>query len=91
MNPPFTIPQKASSARAFVHSVTIPYVFPNVVEGENSLRIILPTREFVRFTNYMYKLSNLQVVVLPPPQPIYSSSCLQQLGSRSGTLSACTT
>ena len=27
----------------------------------------------------------------PTSQPIYSSSCLQQLGSRSGTLSACTT
>eukprot|EP01048_Picozoa_sp_COSAG05_P009063 COSAG05_NODE_719_length_7779_cov_30.552214_9_plen_687_part_01 len=44
LNPSFKIPDNATSARAFVHSATIPYVFPNVVAGKNTLRVILPTK-----------------------------------------------
>ncbi len=42
INPPFKIPEKATAARAYVHSATVPYSFPNVVAGKNSLRIGIP-------------------------------------------------
>ena len=45
MNPPFEIPQEATSARAFIHSATVPFVFPNVIAGENGLRVILPIKD----------------------------------------------
>ncbi len=42
LQPPMTIPAEATSARAFVHSATVPYTFPNVVAGKNTLRIGVP-------------------------------------------------
>ena len=42
LQPPLEIPNKATAARAFIHSATIPYTFPNVVAGKNTLRVQVP-------------------------------------------------
>ena len=42
LNPPLEIPDKAIAARAYIHSASIPYTFPNVVAGKNSLRVQTP-------------------------------------------------
>ena len=45
INPPLEIPGKATEARCFVHSATVPYVTPNVVAGKNSLYVRLPIKD----------------------------------------------
>ena len=43
IQPPFVIPEQATAARAFVHSATVPYSFPNVSSSTNTLHIGVPS------------------------------------------------
>ena len=45
MNPPLEIPAKATAARAFIHSATVPYVMPNVISGKNTLYVRIPIKD----------------------------------------------
>ena len=75
MNPPLEIPAKATAARAFIHSATVPFVFPNVVSGKNGLRVLIPTKDLTEHNLG----SGMREVTITVPVGLYSLDPAQGL------------
>ena len=89
-NPSFTIPDKATSARAFVHSATIPYmcVFPNVVAGHQSLRVILPLKPAATAINHTVAGGVREITITNHPGWLvsYYHQCIEYIITRRESL-----